>query len=353
MENSDKMKNLLSHVNTECSPSHLFNNLQVTDRNIMYIHNSEAQPRIITVDKRLLTETKSDEKIHQYVNKLNNNETSDMLLFKSVQLIDSFYIAVGLYGGFKLWSVDGSRLLFNIPCKIKTNDKPYAFTAISEFRSNHKNKQYDSIVCGDNYGQIFLVTGSGSNWKGKIIFTKENCKDTPTAITSGLNMNYICIGYENGEVLILKLKGDASKEELVYKISCPYNLPCLALGVIENLDGNFYVLGSFLNGEVRIYKTNSSLSPDKFYLFSTLGAHIRMINSLITYKNYFITAGDDCYVNVWRLDKNENIFLESSHEIRDKMPVGLVLNHKTDVTDLIVACYDNTQLVKIEGLAFN
>jgi WD40 repeat protein len=353
MENLEKLKNHLTYLNTECSPSHLFNNLQINDKHILFIHNSEAQPRIITVDKKLLTESQTNDKLKQHINKLNNNETSDMILFKSVQLLDTYYIAVGLYGGFKLWSSDGSRLLFNIPCKIKKNDKPYAFTAITEFKSNHKNKHYDSLIVADNYGQIFLVTGSGSNWKGKIIYANEISSNilTPTAISAGLNLNtnYICIGYETGDVLILKLKNDNSKAELIQTIPCLNNLPCLSMGVIETSDNNFYLLNAYLNGEIRIYKTNMSSSPDKFFLISILGAHIRMITALTIYKNYFITAGDDCYVNIWKLDKNENVTLESSHELPDRMPIGVQINHKSESFDLLVGCYDNTELIIIHN----
>lgn len=47
VERIDKLKNYV----TDCSPSHLFNNLSNSENSIIYIHNSESQPRIITVNK--------------------------------------------------------------------------------------------------------------------------------------------------------------------------------------------------------------------------------------------------------------------------------------------------------------
>lgn len=353
MEQLIKQNNLISYVNTDISPSHLINNLTYTNNHLMYIHNSEAQPRIITVDKKLFYETRPEEMIAHHVKILNNKETNEMTIIKCIQLADTFYVAVGLYGGFKLFSVDGSRLLFNIPCKIKVLEKPYAFTAITGFKMNATNKQYDSIVCGDNYGQIFLVTGSGSNWKGKLIHTNVDGL-TPTAMTSGLSCNSISIGYETGEVIVLKLESNGVTAEVIDKIASPANLPCLEIGVIEPKNSvSMYLINCFLNGEVRIYKNTKLSSSDKLVLVSVLGAHIRLITSLAIYKNYFITAGDDCFVNIWKLDDEENISLQSSHELKDRMPVGVAFNVNTDATDVIACCYDNTYLAVIKGLTFN
>ena len=41
-----------SIIQTDCSPSHLSNNLSVSHRNLLFIHNSEIQPRIIIIDKQ-------------------------------------------------------------------------------------------------------------------------------------------------------------------------------------------------------------------------------------------------------------------------------------------------------------
>lgn len=353
MEPIMKQNNIISYVNTDCSPSHLINNLTFSNNHIMYIHNSELQPRIITVDKKLFYETRPEEMIAQHVNILNNKEINEMTIIKCIQLADTYYIAIGLYGGFKLYSVDGSRLLFNIPCKIKVSEKPYAFTAVTGFRMNPLNKQYDSIVCGDNYGQIFLVTGSGLNWKGKIIHTKVEGL-TPTAMTSGISSNSVSIGYETGEVIVLRVASNGVSAEVIDTIPSPGNLPCLEMGVIEpTKSGSMYLINCFLNGEVRIYKNAKPAASDKLTLVSILGAHIRIITSLAIYKNYFMTAGEDCFVNIWKLDEDENISLQSSHELKDRIPVGVVLNVKSDGTDVIACCYDQTYLAVIKGLTFN
>jgi hypothetical protein len=52
MENIQKEKETIIFINTECSPSHLSNNINNSKSNIAYIHNSESTPRIILVNKK-------------------------------------------------------------------------------------------------------------------------------------------------------------------------------------------------------------------------------------------------------------------------------------------------------------
>jgi WD40 repeat protein len=337
---SNKISESLKYINTECSPSHLFNNLSLTDKSIMYIHNSEAQPRVIVVDKKLLHENES---IQTYVNKLNGSETNEMIYVRCVFLQGMYYVAVGLYGGFKLWSSDGNRLLFNIPSKVRTTEKPYAFTSISEYKVNSKVTGYDSLICGDNYGQIFLVTGSSQNWRAKLLYSYDGV--TTTAITSGLNTDLICVGFETGEVYLLRLKND-NLVEVAAKLDAGNNLPCLVMGVIDNKIKSVLAVG-YVNGEVKLY----NLSSNSFELLFSISAHIRNINSLTTYNNYLVTSGDDCYVNIWKLNNEDNISITASYELNDKMPVGVAISENKDGTvDLIACCYDNTSLALAEGL---
>ena len=52
MDNTSKQKESITFINTECSPSHLSNNINTSKSNIAYIHNSESTPRIILVNKK-------------------------------------------------------------------------------------------------------------------------------------------------------------------------------------------------------------------------------------------------------------------------------------------------------------
>jgi hypothetical protein len=44
----------VKQINTDCSPSYLTDNISMTDKHIMYIHNSENQPRIIVIEKQYI-----------------------------------------------------------------------------------------------------------------------------------------------------------------------------------------------------------------------------------------------------------------------------------------------------------
>ncbi len=53
MENSNSCnKEIIRYINTDCSPSHLANNISVSKKHVFYIHNSETQPRVIMVDRK-------------------------------------------------------------------------------------------------------------------------------------------------------------------------------------------------------------------------------------------------------------------------------------------------------------
>lgn len=271
-----------------------------------------------------------------YTNKLNISETCEMLIAKYVIVEDNLYIAVGLYGGFKLWAKDGSRLFFNIPCKVDNKEKLYAFTTITEYNNI-------GIICGDNYGQVFLVNYSNNNWKSKIIYSFSGFSVTSLAAN---NKGNICVGFETGKIFILENPSNTSNNEcckVLSKFDDINNLPVTTLVTIE-FDKVSYFIGSFVNGQVKIYVNNNDNNFSSDLIF-TLSAHLRNINSLISYKNYFITAGDDCFINIWKLNNEKEISLIESIETTDKMPIGLEydINNKL----LLIAFFDTLSLSSI------
>ena len=48
VESNKKIK----FINIESSPSYVFDNISVSDRHILYIHNSENIPKIVLIDKK-------------------------------------------------------------------------------------------------------------------------------------------------------------------------------------------------------------------------------------------------------------------------------------------------------------
>ena len=110
----------------ECSPSYLINNLSISKDNLYFIHNSQSFPRILIVNKKLLKENKN-----KSISVLNPSEKNEMIFVKSISLIDTEYIAVGLYNGFKLWNKEGNRLLFQISNPNTNKNKIYTFTCCS------------------------------------------------------------------------------------------------------------------------------------------------------------------------------------------------------------------------------
>lgn len=336
-----------NYINTECSPSHLFNNLTITDTCLYYIHNSEIQPRVIVVDRKILDDPLT-ENLSKYVTKLNSTETNEMLIVKRTCINNKYFIAVGLYGGFKLWSSDGERLLYQIPAKIKVIDKPYGFTSICEYKYDRSEKSkfgYDSIICTDNYGQIFAILGFDQMWRHKLLYNNEGV--TSTCCCSGLYTDIFAVGFETGEVFLFNFnKGE--QIDLLAKLDNYNNLPALSMCIINDIANKKNVLvNCYLNGEIRLH----DLSTNNYDLIVSFGGHLRLITCIDSVKNCFVTCGDDCFVNIWKLDDQNNIENKGNYELKDKMPVGTCIIEKPDhKIDVYVSVYDSCNLILIENI---
>jgi WD40 repeat protein len=334
----------ITYINTECSPSHLFNNLTLTDSSLYYIHNSEIQPRVIVIDRKFFDDAIT-ENLSKYVSKLNSNETNEMVVVKRTCINNKYFIAVGLYGGFKLWSSDGERLLYQIPAKVKVVDKPYAFTSICEYKYDKSQSGYDSIICTDNYGQIFSILGFNQMWKHKLLYSNEGV--TTTCCCSGLNTDIFAVGFETGEIFLFNFNKD-EQVELLTKLDNFNNLPALSMCIINNSSSKKNILvNCYLNGEIRLH----DLSSNKYELIVSLGAHLRLITSIDSVKNCFVTCGDDCFVNVWKFDEENNIQNKGNYELKDKMPVGACIIEKPgNKIDIFVSVYDSCNLALIQDI---
>jgi len=132
------------------------------------------------------------------------------------------------------------------------------------------------------------------------------------------------------------------------------NLPYLTMATLETGSKNVLALGC-LNGEVRIYNLSAEAN---FNLICSFGAHLRMINQIVSYKDYLITCGDDCFVNVWKIntsDDNENkVSIVYNYEFSHKMPVGVSVlkdaENNTNNKNILVSFFDNTKLGLIKNL---
>ena len=202
----DQNKTNTISYNLECSPSYIINNLSQSKNSIYFIHNSQSFPRVLVINKKLLKEQKSNTKC---ISVLNSSEKNEMLFVKSILIRNEEYIAIGLYNGFKLWNNEGNRLLYQISNNNNNKNKIYAFLCCGEYayeKNNKKNNNNsDSIIAGDNYGNLFLIFGSKSNWKNAKIFSSEN-SESILSIATNIEIEEFGISLDNGNVLIMKIK---------------------------------------------------------------------------------------------------------------------------------------------------
>ena len=334
-------------INTECSPSYIPNNLTISDLEIYYVHNSEIQPRIIVLNKDILSNPNSKDNLSKYVSKLNGNESLQISCINCC-INNGGVIAVGLYGGFKIWNKEGNRLLYHLTDN-SYKDKPFTITAISERKSeSNKDKSIQNyIIFGDSFGNIYQCSGSNTSWTNTKIFSNKNNLSVTSLV--GLNDDYIAAAYENGEIKILDCKKTDNSDTKTTILSSEvetftneYDLPCLC---ISSVDNNKYLVVGLVNGEIRIYSIKS------LSLICTFQSHSRMINALSCVDNYIATASDDCYINVLSFN-NEKLKVIKSLKIPNKMPVGVkLLKVKENKISLIGCCFDNPNLVYYEDIS--
>ena len=326
--------------NIECSPSYLINNLSISKDNLYFIHNSQSFPRILIVNKKLIKENKN-----KSVSVLNSSEKNEMIFAKSIILKDTEYIAVCLYNGFKLWNKEGNRLLFQISNPNLNKNKIYAFTCCSEFLINNENinqKMPDSILSADNYGQLYLIYGSKSNWKNTKLFTTQN-NESILSIGENIEINVIGITLDNGDIIILKFeKGNAN---LVKKIKGD-NQNIAINSIIFSIKNNseFFLGCGFINGQIKI------ISLKDYNLKFSINSNLRSIGPMLVKDNCeIITGSEDGQITIWGYDeKSDKIILKKNVLFEDKIIVGL--GYDKENKNLYISCYDFPEIICISDI---
>ena len=329
--------------NIECSPSYIINNLSQSKDSIYFIHNSQSFPRVLLINKKLLKEKNTNNKC---MSVLNSSEKNEMIFVKSILIKEHEYIAVGLYNGFKLWNKDGNRLLHQISNSNNTNNKRiYAFICCAEylFEKNDYQSSPDSIISGDNYGNLFLIFGSKSNWKNAKIFSSEN-SEAILSIATNIEIEEFGISLDNGNVIIMKIK--KGKCDLIKKFEeNGKNIIAVNSVIFSTEDKNEFFLGcGFINGEIRIYSLK-----DYNWKYS-INSNLRSIGPMIVRNSCEIIIGsDDGQINIWKYDNKKNgIILKNNLLFEDKMIVGLAYDNEENI--LYANSYDYPEIITISDI---
>jgi hypothetical protein len=330
----------ISIYNIECSPSYIINNLSISKDSLYFIHNSQSFPRVIVIKKDSL---KKEEK-NNSISVLNSSEKNEMLFIKSITLKDAEYIAVGLYNGFKLWNKEGNRLLFQISNPTINKNKIYAFTCCSEFLLNSEkiNDYPDSIISADNYGQLYVIYGSKSNWKSSKLFTTKNAESI-LSIGANIEINIFGITIDNGDVLLFK--NEKGNCKLIKNFEGDKQIISVNSVVFSKKDKSEYFLGcGFINGEIRIY------SLKDYNLKFSINSNLRSVGPmLVKGNNEIIIGSDDGQINIWEYDDNKDkIILKNNILFEDKMIVGLAYDKNNN--NLYVSCYDFPEIICVSDI---
>ena len=337
MESTQEKINI---YNIECSPSYLINNLSISKDNLYFIHNSQSFPRILIVNKKLLKDNKN-----KSVSVLNSSEKNEMLFVKSITLKDNEYIAVGLYNGFKLWNKEGNRLLFQISNPNTNKNKIYAFTCCSEFLINSENINQntpDSIISADNYGQLYLIYGSKSNWKNTKLYTTKN-NESILSIGANIEIKDIGITLDTGNIIILNIeKGNCSLVKNIEGDKQNISINSVIFSIKNK--NEFFLACGFINGEIKI------ISFKDYNLKYSINSNLRSIGPMVIKDNYdIITGSEDGQITIWGYDENkDNIVLKKNVLFEDKIIVGL--GYDKDTRNLYISCYDFPEIICISDI---
>ena len=331
----------ISTYNIECSPSYLINNLSISKDSLYFIHNSQSFPRVIVINKNSLEK----EAKNNSISVLNSSEKNEMLFIKSITLKDAEYIAIGLYHGFKLWNKEGNRLLFQISNPTINKTKIYAFTCCSEFLLNTEkiNDNFpDSILSADNYGQLYIIYGSKSNWKNSKIFTTKNAESI-ISIGANIDINIFGITLDNGDILLLKSeKGNCTLIKTFE--GNKQNISVNAVIFLKKDKSEFFLGCGFINGEIRIY------SLKEYNLKFSINSNLRSVGPMVIKdNNEILTWSDDGQIIIWKYDDNKDkIVLKNNFLFEDKMIVGLA--YDKDNNNLYFCCYDFPEIASISNI---
>ena len=337
MEENNKIK----IYKIECSPSYIINNLSISKDSLYFIHNSQSFPRILVINKKLLMENEKG-----CVTILNSSEKNEMLFIKSVYLNDIEYIAVGLYHGFKLWNKEGNRLLFQISNPSPIKHKIYSFICCSKFLINKEKRNQniaDSILSGDNYGQLHLIYGSKSNWKSQKIFATKN-EESILSIGTNIDIDNIGLTLDNGDILILKY--DEGNCNLIKKIEGDgkQNIGINSVVFSKKDKSEYFLACGFINGQIKIISLKTT------NLKFTINSNLRSVGPMVV-KDYneIITGSDDGQIIIWGYDEKEDkIILKNNFLLEDKMIVGLA--YDKDDKNLYISCYDFPEILSISDI---
>ena len=340
----DQNKQNVIIYNLECSPSYIINNLSQSKDSIYYIHNSQSFPRVLVINKKILKEKNNYTK---NISVLNSSEKNEMLFIKSIIIKEKEYIAIGLYNGFKLWNKEGNRLLYQISNTNNDNYKKiYAFICCAEFLLDKKNKYTigaDSIISGDNYGNLFLVFGAKSSWKSSKIFSTANSEGI-LSIGTHKEIDQFGISLDNGDVLILTMEKGVC--ELIKKFGeNGKQLIAVNSVVFSKKDKSEFFLGcGFINGEIRIY------SLKEYNWKFSINSNLRSIGPMIVRNNCEIIVGsDDGQINIWKYEDDEDkIILKKNLLFEDKMIVGLAYDDNENI--LFVNSYDYPEIIAVSDI---
>jgi hypothetical protein len=337
-----QLSNNIKSYNLECSPSYIINNLSQSKDSLYFIHNSQSFPRVLVIKKSSLNDKNNPTK---NISILNSSEKNEMLFIKSLYIKNEEYIAVGLYNGFKLWNKEGNRLLYQISNPNSNKNKIYAFISCGEFALDKEkyNLCADSILSGDNYGNLFLIFGSKTNWKGAKIFSTEK-SESIISIGSNIYINDIGITLDNGEVIILKI--EKNECSLIKKFEeNGKKLISVNSVIFSKKDKSEFFLGcGFINGEIRIY------SLKEYNWKFSINSNLRSIGPMIVrYDNEIIVGSDDGQINVWKYeDSKDKIILKKNLLFEDKMIVGLAYDSNEEI--LYFNSYDYPEIMTVTDI---
>lgn len=320
---------------TDCSPSYIPNNLTSSKNEIFYIHNSEINPRIIKINKSFLSNPDKS----KYISKLSisNDKSLEIICHVVGYLYSNEIVVYGMINGIKIISLNSENILYE-----------YSFNEEKEVFVVGICVYLDKVFFSDSYGRIYMININSSSqnenkeWEIMNIYSHS---DVISSTCICICNNKICFGNQNGDIFVISIPSSKNKSELIWNCINKTSCPSISMRQYQ-LD---YLIVGYMNGEIKIF------SLLKQTLLIEFSSHLRSINGIEVDNESkdFISFGDDSYLHIYEYSLLKNdILIKKSFNIQNKNIVGALFLNENNKKGIVVSCYDSPEIYYTKSIEY-
>nr|CCA21213.1 dynein light chain 2B putative [Albugo laibachii Nc14] len=283
-------------VSTKSSVSHICQNLSIEKDVIIYAHNTEIV-HVDTLEEFQKWSSDPDGVIHQ---------------IRICSLPTLSMIVATTDAGVQALALRGRKRIFQYPSPNEVQPKVGNYNFYRGIAALQV-MQHIFLVVGTSSGDILLFGTRNAVQQSRLpeieLLRTVACHEHAVcSAESTLSGSLLATSDESGTVILYDPSNDF---EILHRIKGDgYSVTALRF-----LNDNWLVCG-LLNGLIHLHKTSDAK------LYARLVAHARALTAMDAFDSYFVTVGEDTFMNVWKLNDDAEmprIELLHSQRINDEI----------------------------------